>query len=650
MNNPAFIAIFTISMFLITSRISAQVGINTDNSSADPSAMLDVKSSNRGLLPPRMTHTEINAIATPANGLIVYCTDCGTSGNGAFFGYMNGVWNTILTCISPATPPAGVHVPGDFQITWNWNVVAGATGYRWNTTNNYSSGTDMAAATSKTESGLACNTPYVRYVWAYNPCGISAPVALSQATTQTLPSAPVAGTHVPSLTQIVWNWNTVPGATGYKWNTANNLVTATDLGTATTRTETNLACNTAYLRYVWAYNLCGTSAPVSLAQSTSQILPPAAGTHVPTLTQIVWNWNTVPGATGYKWSITDNFATATDMGTATTKTEYSLTCNTPYTRYVWSYGTCGNSAPVILTQNTSQTIPTSPVELEHWPSQTQIIWHFSSGSSAGLKWNVINDYSTATDIGYTTEKTETGLTCNTSYTRYIWGYTSCGVSPVTILNKTTLPCGLYGVPCPGTPTVSYGGQTYNTVQIMNQCWFRENLNFGTKINATQNQANNSINEKYCYDDLESNCDIYGGLYQWDEVMQYVTNSGTQGLCPVGWHLPTDGEWTILTNNLGGGATVAGGKMKSTGTLGAGTGLWVNNWMATNESGFTGYPSGYLYWSLSYTYLSLYTYFWSSTQTALGYAWDRGLQNSDDHVTRFDRTKTFGFSVRCLKNN
>jgi len=79
-----------------------------------------------------------------------------------------------------------------------------------------------------------------------------------------------------------------------------------------------------------------------------------------------------------------------------------------------------------------------------------------------------------------------------------------------------------GIPCPGIPTVTYQGQVYNTVLIGSQCWLKENLNVGTMINGSQNQTNNSTIEKYCYDNDPANCDEYGGLYQWDEMMQYTT--------------------------------------------------------------------------------------------------------------------------------
>jgi hypothetical protein len=81
--------------------------------------------------------------------------------------------------------------------------------------------------------------------------------------------SPSQGTNLPSPTKIIWNWNAVTGATGYKWNTINNYSTAIDLGSITTRTELGLTCNTFYTRYVWAYNSCGNSTPITLTQSTS---------------------------------------------------------------------------------------------------------------------------------------------------------------------------------------------------------------------------------------------------------------------------------------------------------------------------------------------------------------------------------------------
>ena len=88
----------------------------------------------------------------------------------------------------------------------------------------------MGTSTSNTETGLSCLTPYTRYVWAYSACGVSMETSLSQTTSGAVINPPAAGVHVPSLTQIVWKWNSVAGATGYKWSTTNDFTTAIDMG------------------------------------------------------------------------------------------------------------------------------------------------------------------------------------------------------------------------------------------------------------------------------------------------------------------------------------------------------------------------------------------------------------------------------------
>ena len=108
-------------------------------------------------------------------------------------------------------------------------------------------------------------------------------------------------------------------------------------GTGTTKTETGLSCGTSFTRYVWAYGACGISASTPLTQLTEgTVASPDPGINIPSLTQIEWNWNTVTDAEGYKWNTTDEYASATDMGTGTTKTETGLSCGTSFTRYVWA--------------------------------------------------------------------------------------------------------------------------------------------------------------------------------------------------------------------------------------------------------------------------------------------------------------------------
>jgi hypothetical protein len=350
-------------LFLTTGMcVFAQVGINDNNSSPDASAGLDVNFNNKGLLPPRMTFEQRNAIQNPVEGLIVYCTNCNSDATGLLCIYQGGKWRNIsFGCTTPIAPPGGTHISEVTQITWNWNTVPIALGYKWNTSDNYNTATDMGNAITKKETGLTCQTNYTRYVWAYNDCGQSFALSTTQATQQVpLANSPLPGTHEASDIKIIWNWNPVTDATGYKWSATDNFSAATDMGTLTTETETGLTCNTGYTRYVWAYTACGNSATTILTQTTT-INPdaPTAGTHFPSTTLINWNWNSVPGATGYKWNYKNVYSSATDMGTATTTTQTDLACATAYTAYVWAYNSCGYSSPVALTSSTTACCGTS---------------------------------------------------------------------------------------------------------------------------------------------------------------------------------------------------------------------------------------------------------------------------------------------------
>jgi uncharacterized protein (TIGR02145 family) len=188
-------------------------------------------------------------------------------------------------------------------------------------------------------------------------------------------------------------------------------------------------------------------------------------------------------------------------------------------------------------------------------------------------------------------------------------------------------------------------QQYETVQIGDQCWMAENLNIGTRINGSSNQSDNGTIEKYCYNNADAQCDTYGGLYQWDEMMGYTTTPGVQGICPEGWHLPSDAEWTTLTTYLG-GESVAGGKMKETGTT-----YWNSpNTGATNSSGFTALPGGGRNTNGSFSGVGNEGYWWSSSEIGASGAWNRSLYYGSAQVYRYSYGKSSGFSVRCLKDN
>ena len=266
MKNHLLTFVFSVILTLNCVPVSAQVAINTDGSQPVSSAGLDVKFNNKGFLPPRLTRSELPTIPNPADGLVVYCTDCGTDDLGALSIFMSGSWYILnASCLEPLTPMAATHIPSSTQIVWKWRKVANAIGYKWGTSIDYMYAMDMGADTTTTETGLTCWTSYTRYVWAYSACGHSFTGGLSQ---KTLPvqfyPAPTEGSHGATTCAIAWNWNPVSGATGYKWSKVNNFETATDLGNVTTKLETGAGGNTMYTRYIWSYNACGYSSATTI--------------------------------------------------------------------------------------------------------------------------------------------------------------------------------------------------------------------------------------------------------------------------------------------------------------------------------------------------------------------------------------------------
>jgi uncharacterized protein (TIGR02145 family) len=202
-----------------------------------------------------------------------------------------------------------------------------------------------------------------------------------------------------------------------------------------------------------------------------------------------------------------------------------------------------------------------------------------------------------------------------------------------------------GLPCAGTPTVSDGTQTYDTVRIGTQCWMQQNLNVGTMVPSSQTQVPANV-EKYCYDDDADNCHVWGGLYQWAMAMNGSTTEGARGICPAGWHVPTLTEWQTLAFYVG-GATVAGQALKASGTS-----LWLDGNVGTDAYNFSLLPAGARFGS-SFLGLTADAVVWTShpittppsdnNATARYTLYDQSLLVEDDNL------RTFAFSVRCLQD-
>ncbi len=166
------------------------------------------------------------------------------------------------------------------------------------------------------------------------------------------------------------------------------------------------------------------------------------------------------------------------------------------------------------------------------------------------------------------------------------------------------------------------GKTYKTVKIGNQTWMAENLAFKPETG-----------NYWGYDNDNKNAAKYGYLYDWNTANK---------VCPTGWHLPSDIEWPVLTDYLG-GVQVAGTKMKSTSG-------WQDGGNGTNESGFNAFPGGYRDGSGDFSYFGYYGFWWSSSEFYAGYVWFRRLDKDSGNVYRSANIfSTAGFSVRCIKD-
>jgi uncharacterized protein (TIGR02145 family) len=209
--------------------------------------------------------------------------------------------------------------------------------------------------------------------------------------------------------------------------------------------------------------------------------------------------------------------------------------------------------------------------------------------------------------------------------------------------------------CGGQSSLTYDGRTYDLVEIGGQCWFADNLatdqyRNGDLIPTGLDNAtwqNTTAGAYAIYNNDPANDATYGKLYNW------YTTVDSRGLCPTGWHVPTDCEWMYLEGALG----MSVSDQQTTGNRGTNEGgalKATTNWIspntgATNSSGFTAFPGGYRYLTGSYVSIGYSGYGWSSTEGDSSNAWIRNLFYTISDVSRYGFNKRYGFSVRCVRD-
>lgn len=297
------------------------------------------------------------------------------------------------------------------------------------------------------------------------------------------------------------------------------------------------------------------------------------------------------------------------------------------------------TAPVLVTDSVSAITATSAT------------FHAKVTSDGGLpvlhQWFRFGTSSTSlTDSVDASALTTTPFTLNVttlgSGTYYVAAFAknAKGTASGDTLSFTTFTC--------GTSTVSYDGYDYATVSINTQCWFKENLRttiyrdnsvISTNLdNAAWMSTTSGAQTVYGEgasaviggsSDEVANLATYGRLYNW-----YAVNTGL--LCPTGWHVPTDAEWTTLEIDLG---ISPGAQLKATSPA----------WDGTNTSGFSALPGGYRAYNVGdFYFVPTYGYWWTSTANG-GQAWRRNLDTGNPNVPRYSDYPQNGFSVRCIRD-
>lgn len=449
---------------------------------------------------------------------------------------------------------------------------------------------------------------------------------------------------------------------------------------------TGLDPNTRYYVRAWATNDVGTAYGeeitfITLSQISLPLVTTDEATNITQTTATSGGNVTSDGggtvsARGVCWSTSANPTTSgnhtTDgSGTGVFSSNLTgLTANTLYHVRAYATNETGTSYgnEVTFTTLSNPVLPTVTTE-----SVTEIATTTATSggnvtndggadvTSRGVCWSTSNN-PTLSD-SYTSDGSGTGtftsyLTgLNESTTYFVRAYAtnSVGTSYGNEVSFTTL-----APPWQCGDQITYEGQVYNTVEIGTQCWFKENLNVGNKIIGTNSQSNNGQIEKYCYDNDEANCTLYGGLYQWDEIMNYTTAEGTQGICPSGWHIPTDNEWKILEGSTDTQYAIGDPEWDLTGLRGYDAGKRLkdsNGWYqwgnGNNSSYFTAKPGGYFNPNAYGFFVDITkrSSFWTSSELEAGSnsAYFRDMHYSWDNIYRQSQGKITGLNVRCIKN-
>jgi uncharacterized protein (TIGR02145 family) len=577
-----FILLLTVHYSLLTVHSFSQgVGINNTGVSANSSAMLDISSTTQGILIPRMSDAQRNAIPSPAAGLLIY-----NSTTNKFNYYKSTGWYELSRSSKSAvtgnnSPGGGIAINETSAIADKSAVLEINSATRGFLLPRTTQGSltpiegliyyDNSMNRLRYYDGNTWKTVCETYKTNITGAGSLTSVGVAVNITGDI-ADPSAMLDVKATNQGLL----IPGLTSAQTGQIKPVN-----GLIVYNTETNTIDY--YNGIDWGQ--LDTGGPNS----------PSAGTNSVTAQQVIWNWNSVSGASGYKWNLVNNFGSAIDNGSKTSYTQSGLLCNTSYTLYVWAYNGCGNSNAATLLQNTSACISCNGTFTDSRDGKT-----YRSVQIGSQCWMADNlNYGTYVPAHASPQQPNEKYCQNASETN--------------------------------DPTCPFGG-LYDWLRVINGPGY-------TGCNGTANHpACNSPVQGICPSGWH-----VPSHYEWTLLERTVGSSPGS--------FPYD-EITVTSSPAAGLGVDEGSALKEAGTI-----HWKSPNNCTppgscNSSGFTATPGGFS-WQASFGYGGSLGYWWTSSGSKnsgnIYSGWVHSLQYNTPQVNRWFNEWYNGFSLRCVKN-
>ncbi len=450
-----------------------------------------------------------------------------------------------------------------------------------------------------------------------------------------------------SITPVVYSISPLPNATSYTWTIPPGVTVISGAGTPQLTCLFSPSATSGQVAVFGENALCGAGAPsvidviVNALPGGAGVISAPGGTEIcQNATGITFSISPVQYATAYNWNFTGTGMTITNLGPAIIA---DLSANaTPGTLTVTPVNACGQgtaSAPLNIIVKTKPVVSFDICnEVVTTKNGRPIVLHGGLPTGNGGVYSGTG-VSLAGPGKYVFDPTDNGITGGTQ---------TVGV-PHTVNYRFTNSEGCFdeksitvnvfasngSLPCPGTLKDHRTGDQYPVFFAGSRCWMASNLNFGTAVPFSAMQSDNCQPEKYCPGNDPSKCALYGGFYQWSELMAYEDAPGYQDICPPGWHIPTPSEWDLLI------AAYSGNGL-------AGSFLADQN----DPTGFLSLPGGIGYLNNQWSFASgpvTGAMYWTSASVPPDRATARGINGINAGVSLYSSARANAFPVRCVRN-